>query len=127
MKKLALLALICGMGFLVAQEPAPTQKDGPNKPLDGGKGPRGPFGGKGGEKGRFGPLNWKKLVETKDTDKDGLLSKEELSKGSNMWDRWEKADLNKDGKLDEKEFNDYQKKLIERVKGGRRGEDKKKD
>jgi hypothetical protein len=29
--------------------------------------------------------------------------------------------------LDEKEFNDYQKKLVERFKGGKRGEDKKKD
>jgi hypothetical protein len=44
-----------------------------------------------------------------------------------MWDRWKKADINMDGKLDEKEFNDYQKKLVERFKGGKRGEDKKKD
>jgi len=35
--------------------------------------------------------------------------------------------LVKDGKLSEKEFNDYQKKLMERFKGGRGKDEKKKD
>ena len=112
MKKLALLALLCGMGFLVAQEPS---KDQP--PV------KRPFG----DKGKSGPLSFKKLLETNDKDKDGVLSKEELSGGRNMWERWQKADINKDGKIDEKEFNDFQKKLMERFKGGKNGEGKKKD
>jgi hypothetical protein len=112
MKKLALLGLVCGMGILVAQEPPVEKKDSPVKPLDG-KGPR-------GEKGKFGPISWKKLLETNDKDKDGLLSKDELSGGRNMWDRWQKADEDKDGKLSEKEFNDFQKKLMERFKGGKK-------
>jgi hypothetical protein len=119
MKKLALLGLVCGMGILVAQEPVPQKQDEPKKERREG-GPR-------GEKGKFGPISYKKLLETNDKDKDGVLSKEELSGGRNMWDRWKKADINMDGKLDEKEFNDYQKKLVERFKGGKRGEDKKKD
>ena len=124
MRALALLGLFVGMGILVAQEPAPKQ-DPPAKsdrPL-GGKG-RSPFG-KDGE--RRGPLSWKKLIETKGKDKDGFLSKDELSSQSNMWDRWQKADVDKDGKLSEKEFNDYQKQLMERFKGGKGREEKKKD
>lgn len=126
MRIIALLAMFVGMGILAAQEPAP--KDNPpskgDRPLDGKKGPF----GKGGERG--GPLNWKKLVETNDKDKDGFLSKDELSGGRNMWDRWKKADVDMDGKLSEKEFNDYQKQLMEKFKGARgsrRGEEKKKD
>jgi len=119
MNKLALLGLVCGMGILLGQEPPVEKKDGPAKPLEGGKGSRGkgPFGG---EKGKFGPISWKKMLETSDKDKDGFLSKEELSGGRNMWDRWQKADEDKDGKLSEKEFNDYQKKLMERFKGGKK-------
>ncbi len=123
MRALALLGLFVGLGILVAQEPAPKQ-DPPAKsdrPL--GKG-RPPFG-KGGD--RAGPLSWKKLLETNDKDKDGFLSKDELSGGRNMWDRWQKADVDKDGKLSEKEFNDYQKQLMERFKGGKGREEKKKD
>jgi hypothetical protein len=116
MKKLALLVLICGMGVLVAQEPAP-QKGPPPKEEKG----RPPFG-----KDR-GPISWKKLIETNDKDKDGFLSKEELSGGRNMWDRWKKADVDMDGKLSEKEFNDYQKEVMERFKGGKKREDRKKD
>lgn len=112
MKKLALLGLVCGMGMLIAQEPAPVKPDEPKKDRKEG-GPR-------GEKSKFGPISWKKLLETNDKDKDGLLSKEELSGGRNMWDRWQKADEDKDGKLSEKEFNDYQKKVLERFKGGKK-------
>lgn len=126
MKKLALLVLLCGMGILVAQEPPVEKKGDPAKPVDGGKDSRkkGPFGG---DKGKFGPISWKKILETSDKDKDGFLSKEELSGGRNMWDRWQKADEDKDGKLSEKEFNDYQKKLMERFKGVRGKDEKKKD
>jgi len=123
MKKLVMLVMLCGMGMLVAQEP--VQKKGDEKPLDGGKGRgKGPFGG---EKGKFGPISWKKMLETSDKDKDGFLSKEELTGGRNMWDRWQKADEDKDGRLSEKEFNDYQKKLMERFKGVRGKDEKKKD
>jgi hypothetical protein len=124
MKKLALLALMCGMGFLVAQEPGNTPDKKPPTKEEGG---RRPFGPKGGDKGKFGPISYKKLLETHDKDKDGVLSKDELSGGRNMWERWQKADVNMDNKLDEKEFNDYQKNLMERFKGGKRGEDRKKD
>ena len=123
MRALALLGLFVGMGILVAQEPAPKQ-DPPTKgdrPLGKGRFP----GGKDGEK--RGPLSWKKLVESKDKDKDGFLSKDELSGGSNMWDRWQKADADKDGKLSEKEFNDYQKQVMEKFRGGRKKEENKKD
>jgi hypothetical protein len=120
MNKLALLALMYGMGILLAQEPPVEKKGDPAKPLDGGKGPRGGKGPFGGEKGKFGPLNWKKMLEVSDKDKDGFLSKDELSGGRNMWDRWQKADEDKDGKLSEKEFNDYQKKLMDRFKGGKK-------
>lgn len=127
MNKLALLAMVLGMGILVAQEPVPQQKDSPPKKEVPSKGEgKRPFGGDKG-KGGFGPLSYKKLLETNDKDKDGVLSKEELSGGRNMWERWQKADVNMDNKLDEKEFNDYQKKLMERFRGGKRGEDKKKD
>ena len=47
--------------------------------------------------------------------------------GAVLWDRWQKADTDKDGKLSEKEFNDYQKKLMERFKGGKNKEENKKD
>lgn len=117
MKKLALLALICGMGVLVAQEPAP-QKGPP---------PKGEKGRPFGKGERRGPLSYKKLLDLHDKDKDGVLSKDELSKDSNMWDRWKKADVNMDGKLSEKEFNDYQKELMDRFKGGKKREDQKKD
>jgi hypothetical protein len=119
MKKLALLGLMCGMGLLIAQEPA--QKDQPPVKVPPTKGER-PKG-----KGGFGPLSYKKLLETNDKDKDGVLSKEELSGGRNMWERWQKADVNMDGKIDEKEFNDYQKKIMERFKGGKNREERKKD
>lgn len=119
-KLLSIFLLACGMGILVAQEPAPSQ--GPDK------GPPPMKGGKGGPPmGKRGPLSWKKLLELHDKDKDGLLSKEELSKGSNMWDRWQKGDEDKDGKLSEKEFDAYQKKLMERFRGGKGKEDRKKD
>jgi hypothetical protein len=121
MKKLALLGLLCGMGFLVAQEPAKDQPPVKVPPVKG-EGKR-PFG----EKGKSGPLSFKKLLEANDKDKDGVLSKEELSGGRNMWERWQKADVNMDNKIDEKEFDDFQKKLMERFKGGKRGEGKKKD
>jgi len=124
MRALALLGLFVGMGILVAQEPAPQKQDVPAKgdrPMGKGRSP----GSKDGEK--RGPLSWKKLLETNDKDKDGLLSKEELSGGRNMWDRWNKADANKDDKLSEKEFDDYQKQLMERFKGGRKREENKKD
>ncbi len=123
MRALAMLALVLGMGVLVAQEPAPQKDFPPAKGEKGGPRGKGPFGG---DKGGRGPISYKKLLETNDKDKDGVLSKDELS-GRNMWDRWQKADVNMDGKIDEKEFNDYQKKLMERFKGGKRGEEKKKD
>jgi len=115
MRALALLGLFVGMGVLLAQEPVQDKKD--KFPPKGEK--------RGGE--RFGPISWKKLLETSDKDKDGLLSKEELSGGRDMWSRWSKADVDMDGKLSEKEFNDYQKKLMDRFKGGKGREEKKKD
>jgi hypothetical protein len=122
---LCILALVFGMGILVAQEPVP-QKNGPKQqdvPMKDGKGV--PPRGKGGE--RRGPLSWKKLVDSMDKNKDSFLSKDELNVKSNMWDRWQKGDVDMDGKLSEKEFDDYQKKLMDRFKGGKGREDRKKD
>lgn len=119
MRMLALLALFVGLGVLAAQEPQPlNKKDGPP--------PKGSRGGKGDRPMRGGPISWKKLIDDSDADKDGLLSKDELSKNRNMWDRWQKADVDKDGKISEKEFNDYQKKVLEKFRG-KKSEDKKKD
>ena len=117
---LAMFGLVCGMGILVGQEPVPM--NGPKQqdvPMKDGKGvpPR----------GKRGPLSWKKLVDSMDKNKDSLLSKDELNVKSNMWDRWQKGDVDMDGKLSEKEFDDYQKKLMDRFKGGKGREDRKKD
>ena len=108
MRAIALLAMFIGLGCLVAQEP-PKDKDGP---------PKGRPQGKGEKRG---PISFKKLLEMRDKDKDGYLSKEEL-KDRNMWDRWKNADVDMDGKLSEKEFDDYQKELLKRVR-----DEKKKD
>ena len=120
---LAMFGLVCGMGILVGQEPVPMNGPKQDIPMKDGNGV--PPRGKGGE--RRGPLSWKKLVDSMDKNKDSLLSTDELNVKSNMWDRWQKGDVDMDGKLSEKEFDDYQKKLMDRFKGGKGREDRKKD
>lgn len=121
MKKLALLALVCGMGVLVAQEPQkdqPPTKDAPAKgPF--GRGGRGPFGSKG-EKGPMGPTSWKSLTEKFDKNKDGSLAKDEVDEKT--WSRLGKEDADKDGKVTEKEHADYRKAMMDKAFGKKRGE-----
>lgn len=113
MKKLALLVMVLGMGILVAQEPAPQQKDNPPVKKEG----RRPFGPRG-EKGPMGPPSFKSTLEKFDKNKDGAISKDEVE--DKMWERMGKADTDKDGKVTEKEFNDYRKSIMEKALGKKR-------
>lgn len=118
MRMLALMGLICGMGILVAQEPAPQKQDEPKKEKREG---RRPFGGEKG-KGPMGPPSFKGMLDKFDKNKDGALSKDEVD--SKMWDRLGKADKDMDGKVTEKEFADNRKALFDKALG-KKGEGKK--
>ena len=118
MNRLALLGMICGMGMLVAQEPAPQKPDEPKPERKEG---RRPFGGEKG-KGPMAPPSFKSMLEKFDKNKDGALSKDELE--GRMWDRVGKADADKDGKVTEKEFADHRKELMEKALG-KKGKDRK--
>lgn len=43
-----------------------------------------------------------------DKDKDGTLSKKEASKNKDLTSQWDTLDVNKDGKLDEAEFAQFE-------------------
>lgn len=118
MKRLALLALLFGMGALIAQEPAPQKPDEPKK-----EGPRRPFGGDQG-KGPMAPLSYKSLVQKFDKNKDGVLSKDEIDEKT--WTRLSKYDKDMDNKVTEKEFTEGRKQLLDKALGKKK-EEKKKD
>lgn len=120
MRMLALMGLICGMGILIAQEPAPQKQDEPKKERKEG---RRPFGGEKG-KGPFAPPSFKSMLDKFDKNKDGALSKDEVD--GKMWDRLGKADKDMDGKVTEKEFADNRKAMLDKALG-KKGDGKKKD
>lgn len=111
MKKLALVVLLYGMSFLVAQEP-PQNKEEPKKERR--EPGRRPFGPRG-EKGPMAPPSFKTMLEKFDKNKDGSLSKDEVE--GRMWDRMGKADADKDGKVTEKEFAEHRKTVLDKASG----------
>ena len=48
-----------------------------------------------------------------DKDKDGTLSKKEASKNKELTKQWDTLDVNKDGKLDEAEFAQFETSSID--------------
>lgn len=116
MKQLALLALMCGMGIVVAQEP--PAKDAPQNTPKVEKG-KGPFG-KGGPRGKDKPSSFKTMLEKSDKNKDGAISKDEVDEKT--WSRLGKEDADKDGKVTEKEHSEFRKSMMEKAFGKRRGE-----
>lgn len=121
MNRLGFLSLLCGMSFLVAQEPPVEKKDGDGKSKDGKPKVEKdiPFGTS--IPGVF-PLDWKSLIFRNDQNKDKMLSEDEF-KNKGIWNRLKRADVNKDGKINETEFNDLVKDVNDKLKEKRKKKD----